>query len=294
MNRTEQNRTEQNSKVSKEEKKQKKQQDKELFQKHKAAFQDEMNERSAVFARNLLLFFGPVSLLLIILVDLNVPFFIPHFNLLIFARIGLPVILLFLFILTRFHALQKYRLFLGTASLAFLVYYITYMAAAMGNDVKVASLVMACILIVYSFSNANTLKTTLFVSLLFPLHIVLNILFKNDIKAIEYQHVIVNGPIYMLVGIILHSVVYRLKKQDFINRQIVNEQNQQMTKDLKIGQSVQESLMGSLPQKLGKNISLFLERHPFSEVSGDFYDLVKISDRQYYLFMGDVSVSGAG
>jgi sigma-B regulation protein RsbU (phosphoserine phosphatase) len=271
-----------------------KKQEKELFIKYKPAFEGEMNERGAIVSKNLFLILSPVSLLLI-LVDLNTPFIASHFQLVIFARIGLPLVFLSLFLLTKVNFLKKYRLLMSTTALAFSIYYGTYLSAAVGNDVRMATLATATIIIVYSFSNSKTLITTIFMLFMFPLHFFFNILFNNTIdfsSGSGFMHLVVNAPIYMITGIILHAIVYRLKKQDFLNRQIVRKQNQKMTDELKIGQAVQESLMGKLPQKLGKNISLFLERHAFSEVSGDFYDLVKVSDRQYYLFMGDVSGHG--
>jgi hypothetical protein len=274
--------------VSKEESKAKKQQEKELFQKYKAAFNNEMNEKSS-FANMIFLICGIISLSLIFA---DIKFFPNYFHVQIINRIGLFLIILAFFILTRIKSLKKFWTIFFTAALGATVFYGMSITAFVENEASMATIAIGTIFFLYFFSNSNTIISSVFVLLSFPFYYILNILLKNDLTNSVFIGTFFNNGIFMVLGMSIHYVSYRLKKREFVARKQLDEKNNQMTGELKIGQAVQQSLLGKLPQKLGKNIFLFLERHPFSEVSGDFYDLVKINDRQYYLFMGDVSGHG--
>jgi sigma-B regulation protein RsbU (phosphoserine phosphatase) len=280
------NSTEQKSKISKEEKSTKKLREKELFQKYKVAFEEEMNEKSALFARNISLISIPLSILLIVSDRAN---FASYPELPIIRVIAILFIILF-FILTRFKALKNYFNVLNTLILFTLITQIALISPIVKNLPSVTISYLSMFWIIYLFSNLSTLKTNLFVLLNIVCFISINILLKNEMND-NLKGPIINLIAFTGIGSALHNIIYRLKKRDLVKEKLLDTQNQQMTKELKIGQAVQESLMGSLPQKLGY-LPLFLERHPYSEVSGDFYDLVKINDRQYYLFMGDVSGHG--
>jgi PAS domain S-box-containing protein len=92
---------------------------------------------------------------------------------------------------------------------------------------------------------------------------------------------------------ILRDITERKEAEAKLSEQnrLLDQQNKQMMNDLKIGQSIQQSLLGDVPKKLG-NFLFFLEQHPFAEVSGDFYDFFEVSDRKVFFLLGDVSGHG--
>jgi sigma-B regulation protein RsbU (phosphoserine phosphatase) len=288
------NRTEQKSKVRKEEKRAKKQQEKELFLKYKPDFQDEMNEKSSLYTRNFTIICGSLVFLLIFSDKIN----FPNYPELPYARIACLLWFLIGFILTRLKTIKNYFSWINAFTFGGAAYSIAFILAVANNAPDIASTMTVMIVVAVLFSNLSSLKTALIVILNIFLFISFNIMFKNDMTTLNFKGALVNLICFTAIGLVMHNILYRLKKNDFFNRRRLDEQNiqldsqnHQMTKELKIGQTVQQSLLGNLPQKLG-GLFLFLERHPFSEVSGDFYDLIEVGKNKCFFLLGDVSGHG--
>ncbi len=68
------------------------------------------------------------------------------------------------------------------------------------------------------------------------------------------------------------------------------EQLHQETDDLEQARAVQHHLMGNIPDLDGIEFGLHFE--PYRYIGGDFYDFVRISDKQLFFIVGDVSGHG--
>jgi len=65
----------------------------------------------------------------------------------------------------------------------------------------------------------------------------------------------------------------------------------QLERDLNVAREIQESLLpGSFP--INENIEIYGRMVPASHIGGDYFDVIKVSDSQFFLVIGDVSGKG--